>query len=447
MLDTLREYAAGQLATSGQAQAARTRHGAHFAALAQTSEPSLAGPDRVRWIARMERATADLEAALAWARDTGEVSLGLRMSAALGRWWLTTGRLAEGRGWLAAFSAAADPERRDATVARAWATAALLATENGDYRPAIEQATQALAVFDSLGDEAAAAQATTVIGAAHRYLGEHTTAQRYLELAVAHRRRLGDEAGLVAALNNMAMIAIDRADFPRAQRLLEETLALKRALGHPRSVALNLANLADVFLKTGQADPAEVALAEAADLSADLGDVQLTGAIACNQGDLARLRGDFGRAAAGYTRALECYRSAGNTHDVVLALCGLGVAQHHLGQPGRAARLLREAETLAGSQPNSYRLPEVRAALAETGLQTRARPPGGLTSRQAEILSYVADGLTSREIAAKLVLSTGTVDRHIATVYRKLGVTNRAQATSYALRHGLTGAAAGARAT
>src|ERR1700759_5338668 len=114
MLDTLREYAAGQLAVSGQAQAARTRHGAHFAALAQTSEPSLAGPDRVRWIARMERATADLEAALAWARDTGEVSLGLRMSAALGRWWLTTGRLAEGRRWLAALTPAAHPRPRGA---------------------------------------------------------------------------------------------------------------------------------------------------------------------------------------------------------------------------------------------------------------------------------------------------------------------------------------------
>jgi predicted ATPase/DNA-binding CsgD family transcriptional regulator/DNA-binding XRE family transcriptional regulator len=442
MLDTLREFAAGQLEAAGGTPAARIRHGAHFAALAQGSELSLAGLDRARWIIRLERATADLEAALTWARDTGEVSLGLRMSAALGRWWLTTGRLAEGRRWLAAFTVAAGPGRTDVSVARAWSTAAVLATENGDYRPAIEQAAQALRVFDSLGDGAAAAQATTVLGAAHRYLGEHTAALRYLELAVAHRRRLGDEAGLVAALNNVAMIAVDTGDFPRAQRLLEETLALKRTLGHPRSVALNLANLADVFLKTGQAGPAEEALAEAADLSADLGDVQLAGAIACNQGDLARLRGDFARASTSYTRALECYRSAGASHDVVLALCGLGVARHHLGQPGRAARLLREAEALAISLGNSNRLPEVRAALAETGLRTRTQPPGGLTSRQAEILGYVADGLTSREIAAKLVLSTGTVDRHIATVYRKLGVTNRAQATSYALRHGLAAASA-----
>lgn len=323
-------------------------------------------------------------------------------------------------------------------VARAWSAAALLATENGDYQPAIELATRALRVFDSLGAIAAAAQSATVLGAAYRYQGEHVAALRYLELAVAHRRRLGDEAGVVAALNNVAMIAVDTGDLGRAQRLLEEILALKRALGHPRSVALNLVNLADVFLKTGQADRAAQALTEAADLSADLGDVQLTGAVTCNQGDLARVRSDFTGAAGYYRRALECYRAAGNAHDVVLALCGLGVTMHHLGQPGRGARLLREAEALAISVGNSNRMPEVRAALAEAGQATRAQPPGGLTSRQAEILGYVANGLTSKEIAEKLVLSIATVDRHIATVYRKLGVTNRAQATRYALRHGLT---------
>jgi DNA-binding NarL/FixJ family response regulator len=52
-------------------------------------------------------------------------------------------------------------------------------------------------------------------------------------------------------------------------------------------------------------------------------------------------------------------------------------------------------------------------------------------------------GRDGREIADKLVLSPGTVDRHLATAYRKLGVTNRAQATSYALRHGLAGPGAG----
>jgi DNA-binding CsgD family transcriptional regulator len=256
-------------------------------------------------------------------------------------------------------------------------------------------------------------------------------------MAVKHWRARGNTRKTAAALNNVAMVALDISDFTRAQQLLEESLALKRALGNTRSVALNLANLTDVYLKTGQTDRAADVLAEADGINAELGDSQLTGTIACNQGDLARTRSDFTAAARHYRRALECFRASGNMHDVVLALCGLGMTLHHLGQPAKAASLLREAETLTISTGNSNRLPEVRAALAATGQSAKARPPGGLTSRQAEILGYVANGMTSKAIAEKLVLSTGTVDRHIATVYRKLGVANRAQAASYALRHGL----------
>jgi predicted ATPase/DNA-binding CsgD family transcriptional regulator/DNA-binding XRE family transcriptional regulator len=443
MLDTLREYAAGRLADAGTGPLARQRHGQHFAALARTSESAFTGPDQARWMTALERATADLDTALGWALDGGEVTLGLEMSAALWQWWLTSGRMAEGRRWLAAFStlagsgSASAGSGETAALAKAWWASALLATESGDYRPAIEHASRALRVFGSLGAVDSATGAATVLGAAYRYLGDYTAAQRYLGMAVKHYRERGNVRKTAAALNNVAMVALDISDFARAQQLLEESLALKRTLGNARSVALNLANLADVYLKTGQTDRAADVLAEADSINAELSDSQLTGTIVCNQGDLARARSDFTAAARHYRRALKCFRASGNTHDVVLALCGLGLTLHHLGQPARAATLLREAETLAISTGNSNRLPEVRAALAATGQSAKARPPGGLTSRQAEILGYVANGMTSKAIAEKLVLSTGTVDRHIATVYRKLGVANRAQAASYALRHGL----------
>jgi predicted ATPase/DNA-binding CsgD family transcriptional regulator/DNA-binding XRE family transcriptional regulator len=450
MLDTLREYAAGRLAEAGTGQLARQRHGQHFAALARTSESAFTGPDQARWMTALERATADLDAALGWALGSGEITLGLEMSAALWQWWLTSGRMAEGRRWLAAFSAlavtgsatgeigSAPAETGEtAAVAKAWWASALLAAESGDYRPAIEHASRALRVFGSLGADDSAIGAATVLGAALRYLGDYAAALRYLDMAVKHYRARGNVRKTAAALNNVAMVALDVSDFGRAQQLLEESLALKRELGNARSVALNLVNLADVYLKSGQTDRAADALTEADAINAELSDSQLTGTIVCNQGDLARTRSDFTAAARHYRRALECFRASGNTHDVMLALCGLGMTLHHLGQPARAAGLLREAETLAISTGNSNRLPEVRAALAAIGQSARTRPPDGLTSRQAEILGYVANGLTSKAIAERLVLSTGTVDRHIATAYRKLGVANRAQATSYALRHGL----------
>jgi len=63
--------------------------------------------------------------------------------------------------------------------------------------------------------------------------------------------------------------------------------------------------------------------------------------------------------------------------------------------------------------------------------------PDGLTSRQAEVLRLLAGGKTSREIGEELYLSVRTVERHIADVYLKIGAHGRADATAYALKHGI----------
>jgi DNA-binding NarL/FixJ family response regulator len=56
-----------------------------------------------------------------------------------------------------------------------------------------------------------------------------------------------------------------------------------------------------------------------------------------------------------------------------------------------------------------------------------------LTARQIDVLSLLAKGKTTREIARTLVLSERTVERHIADVYAKIGARNRAEATAYFL--------------
>jgi DNA-binding CsgD family transcriptional regulator len=98
-------------------------------------------------------------------------------------------------------------------------------------------------------------------------------------------------------------------------------------------------------------------------------------------------------------------------------------------QPG-SARLFVAAQAQfleLGMRPWSRRA-------AASKLRKAPSLPDGLTAREAEILRLVAQGMTNREIAAALVLSVHTVERHVQNAYRKIDVRNRADAAAYTVR-------------
>ncbi|HJZ61112.1 MAG TPA: response regulator transcription factor [Miltoncostaeaceae bacterium] len=66
-----------------------------------------------------------------------------------------------------------------------------------------------------------------------------------------------------------------------------------------------------------------------------------------------------------------------------------------------------------------------------------AQTPGGLTERELSILRLVAEGLSNLEIANRLFVTEQTVKFHLSNIYRKLGVSNRTEATRFAYRNGL----------
>ena len=103
-------------------------------------------------------------------------------------------------------------------------------------------------------------------------------------------------------------------------------------------------------------------------------------------------------------------------------------------RPEQAARELR-AEVKAGRMDGDV----VEAVLGAAGhrVARRREGPAGLTAREVDVLRLVSRGLSSKDIAARLVISPKTVRNHIEHIYVKIGVSNRAGASLFAMQHGL----------
>jgi DNA-binding NarL/FixJ family response regulator len=100
-----------------------------------------------------------------------------------------------------------------------------------------------------------------------------------------------------------------------------------------------------------------------------------------------------------------------------------------------AADQLRQ-EAKAGKLPYEA----VHAVLAAAGQPRQPVPrPAGLSERECEVLSLIARGMATKQVARQLGISPKTCDHHIQRVYRKAGLSTRAGATLFALEHGLIG--------
>jgi HD-GYP domain-containing protein (c-di-GMP phosphodiesterase class II) len=119
-------------------------------------------------------------------------------------------------------------------------------------------------------------------------------------------------------------------------------------------------------------------------------------------------------------------------------------AYHAMSQPRphRPARAPDEAATELRRDVDAGRLDPVAAdaVLSAAGHRAGARRgggPAGLTARESEVLALLAQGLPNKRVALELDISPKTVGNHVERIYTKIGVTSRAAAALYAMRHGL----------
>jgi DNA-binding CsgD family transcriptional regulator len=147
-------------------------------------------------------------------------------------------------------------------------------------------------------------------------------------------------------------------------------------------------------------------------------------------GMLAATLGEHEQAERHFERAADINRRAG-----MVTWLGRTLYEHARARLARgrdAGALLDEAAALAGD-----RLPALAARIAALRPAATVPLPDGLSSREAQILSLVARGLSNREIGGALSISEHTAANHIRSILRKTGCANRTQAATYAHRHGL----------
>lgn len=110
-------------------------------------------------------------------------------------------------------------------------------------------------------------------------------------------------------------------------------------------------------------------------------------------------------------------------------------------RPHRPAQTAAEAAAELRAMASGGRLDgeAVERVLAAAGHRRATRPvlPGGLTAREAEVLRLLALGLTTQQVAERLVISAKTADHHVQHIYSKIGVSTRGAAALFAIEHGI----------
>lgn len=162
----------------------------------------------------------------------------------------------------------------------------------------------------------------------------------------------------------------------------------------------------------------------------------------------ALLQGDVEAAHRHFAEAEVRMRQAEMRPDLALTLLQHGILQRawpagDAGLSVSADELVAEGLQLCAELGMGELGQRTLSAMEQTlqvvprGRPRRAPRKDGLSVRELEVLRLVAQGQTNREIAQTLVLSEKTVARHLTHIFTKTGVSNRAAAAAYALRHGL----------
>ena len=478
MLETIREFALDRLAASGEEEQARRRHVDFFLGLAERSEPQFYGPEQSVALACLTREHANLRAALEWALESAEVTTGLRLAVALGRFWHVGGRIGERQQWLERLLESVE-DIPAGMHARALCLLGDGAYDTGDLTAAQTFYERSLALASQANDQQRIAEALLGLGGiAADLLEDLAAAETHFARSLALREEIGDRWGAALMRLNLADIFTARGEEATARSLIEAGLASWRTLGYRQGIGRALYMLAQLDEERGDATAAFPRFQECFTVWREVGYRAGIAEAATSLGWLTLRGGDPVAAASFFAESLTIWGEVGSRKGIASSLESCAAVAAARDQMEVALRLAGTATALRktiGTSPSALersRLdPWLRAArqslgvamarAAETAGRTRLvdeaiaeandavsaatesvsiidmpAPSLGLTPREQQVLHLVARHYTDREIADALSISPRTTMHHVSHILAKLGVTSRRAAAAWAAGHG-----------
>jgi len=270
--------------------------------------------------------------------------------------------------------------------------------------------------------------------------GIHTASAAECHYALGEIRRLrGDETGAEAAFRmahergrdpepGLALLRLAQGRTSAATASVRAALAANPGrLARPRLLAAQV----EIALAAGDVETAESAAAELEDSARVYRTSGLQACALVARGAVLLAQGHADQALAILRRAATRWRDINAPYERARTRVLLARAYRELGDDDHASL---EMEAARSEFEHLGAVVDARRIAGWPDSRTR---PGGLTSRETEVVALIATGMTNREVADALVLSEKTVARHLSNIFDKLGVSSRTEAAAFAFENDL----------
>jgi predicted ATPase/DNA-binding NarL/FixJ family response regulator len=424
--ETMREYAGLKLREVGEEEAFQQRCSEYYRSRCQRSAAE-AQYGLLEWLEWMELEIDNVRSVLRRCLNHSDLQCGIDLASSLGWYWMTRATT-EGVRWLDELLAAgpANPE----VQARAYFFRGVLAVLQSDPIAARPTLKRAAAAARETGQLTLLSHSLSMASVAENMAGDRASARRLLDEAQAATAGLDDIPAAVSLLQARALNGFFEGDLDAVRSAASEGARLSRESGDLYRLEMMLINLGLAALIAGDLDESKPLYTEALRIAQQIDDrvaeYSSLDALGCHAASSGQAR-----LAAQLLGAAETVRTGAGASVIAIHAPLLAQAAESAIAALGASRF--EAEFRAGTRLS--RGVAIRLALGEPahGATAASDDVGGgvLGKREAEVARLVADGLSNKQIGARLFISERTVDSHVHSILNKLGFNSRAQIAAW----------------